>query len=102
MSVKYPNTPSYKERVPKKDYHMINKLFDQYREIHSNLLNEKRELHVEKMVSYDYDSDVIKEKFRKIKVRYDKNEHDEHFLENYPAFAIRHAKGESWGTTSPR
>lgn len=102
MSVKYPILPSHKERIRGKDCHMINKLFDQYREIHDNLLNEKRELHVEKMVSYDYDSDVIKEKFRKIKIRYDKNEHDEHFLENYPVFAIRHAKGESWGTTSPR
>jgi hypothetical protein len=104
MSVKYPNAPSYKERmkIPKKDYHIVSDLFKKYRGIRHTLLMEKNDVHVGRMVSHDYESVIIKEKLEEIKIKNDKNEHDVHFLENYPALAIKHAMGESWGTTSPR
>jgi hypothetical protein len=97
---KYPKTND--GIVSEKYYDVVSKLHIRYKEIRGELLHERDQLKLESLVSYDYDSHEIKDKFNALKILYNNNEHDVLFLENYPNIAARHSMGESWGTSSPR
>jgi hypothetical protein len=101
MSVKYPIAPEY-QKIPKEYYDAIGDLFTRYDVVREEIVIEKNQLRVEKMISYDYESSEIKKKFKALKIKNANNEHDILFLERYPVLAVRHSQGESWGTTSPR
>jgi len=97
---KYPKTGD--GIISEKYYSIVCNLNIRYKEIRGEPLHERNQLKLESLVSYDYDSHEIKDKFNALKIRNNNNEHDVLFLENYPNIAARHSIGESWGTTSPR
>jgi len=101
MSVKYPVIAQYRN-IPEEYCDAIGDLFTQYEGVREEIIIEKNQLRVEKMISYDYESVEIKKKFKALKIKNANNEHDILFLEKYPILAVRHSRRESWVTTSPR
>ena len=100
MSSKYPISPLQNEResVPKENLHIIRDMLSQYRETRGKLEIEKNQFLISRMVSYtNVDAEL---NINTIKQR--ENEQNILFLERYPALAVRHDMGLSWGTTSPR
>jgi|TARA_B100000795_G_scaffold152656_1_gene114410 hypothetical protein len=100
MSFKCPISPLQNERetISKENFHIISDMLSQYDEIQRNLEIEKNQFLISQMVSYtNVDTEL---NINTIEQR--ENKQNILFLERYPALAVRHTMGLSWGTTSPR
>lgn len=93
------------ERVPRMDYYrisMMNYDFDnKFRKLQTQYKNANKKLKNLKP-SKEKEIKELKTQIKNLEEEADKIEHDRVFLATYPSMAIKHVKGEPWGTTGNR
>tara|TARA_X000000368_G_C22649372_1_gene544553 strand:+ start:11 stop:529 length:519 start_codon:yes stop_codon:yes gene_type:complete len=93
------------ERVPRMDYYrisMMNYDFDnKFRKLQTQYKNANKKLKNLKP-SKEKEIKELKTQIKNLEDEADKIEHDRVFLATYPSMAIKHVKGEPWGTTGNR